>query len=90
VVKFAAHRAQAGFNIAQALAIGKLREGHGEELFPATEFLGVPVAAVANYAFLKFFVGQMLDHLCKNRAARIHAAFLQSQRVLRCLHAPSA
>jgi hypothetical protein len=90
VVKLAAHRAQAGLNIAQAFAIGKLREGHGEELFPATEFLGVPVAAVASHASLKLFVGQILDQLRKHRAARVHAAFSQPQRVLRKLPAPSA
>jgi hypothetical protein len=90
VVKPAAHRAQADLNIAQALAIGKLRKGRGQELFPSSEFLGVPVASVASHAFLKLLVRQILDQLRKHRAARVYAAFSQPQRALRKLHTPSA
>jgi hypothetical protein len=63
VVQLTAHRADASFYVAQALAISQLCESHGKELLPAGEFLRIPVAAVMGNAFLKLFVGQMLNQL---------------------------
>ena len=65
---------QAGFDIAQALPVGELRECHGQILVPAGEILRVAVSAVAGNAFVEFLVGQMLDQLRKHGAARVHPA----------------
>jgi hypothetical protein len=48
VILLRANCFQTGSNIAQALPVGQLRKGHGEELLPAAKLLGVPVAAIAS------------------------------------------
>jgi hypothetical protein len=42
-----------------------LRKVHGQELFPAGKFFGVAMAAAAGYAFLKLFMGQMLESVAR-------------------------
>jgi hypothetical protein len=76
VVQLATHRAQAGFDVPQTLAIGELGESHRQILIPAGEVLGVSVSAIAGDTFVKFLVRQMLDQLRKHGAARVHPAFL--------------
>ena len=76
VVQLAAHRAQAGLDVAQALAIGELGEGHRQILIPAGEVLCVVVPTITSDALVKFLVGQMLDQLRKYGAARVHPALL--------------
>ena len=45
VVQLAVDGAQARFDVAQALAIGQLGEGHGEVLIPAGQILQVAIPA---------------------------------------------
>jgi hypothetical protein len=63
VVQLAAHRAQAGLDVAQALAIGELGEGHRQ----------IPITS---NALVKFLVRQMLDQLRQHGAAQVHPALL--------------
>jgi hypothetical protein len=76
VIKFAAHRAQAGFDVPQTLAIGQLREGHSQILIPAGEAFRVVFPAVTVHALVEFLVRQMLEQLRKHRAASVHPALL--------------
>ena len=47
VIELGVLRAQTGFDVAQALAIGQLREGHAQELIQAGERLDLPLARIA-------------------------------------------
>ncbi len=67
------------------LAISQLGKGLGQELLRAGDLLWIPVATITSHAFLKLFVGQMLNQLRKHGAARVHAAFLQSRHIGRIL-----
>jgi hypothetical protein len=68
-----AHGAEAGLDVAQAFAIGQLREDHRQILIPTGETAQVRVAAVSANAFLKFFVRQVLYDLGEYGAACVHA-----------------
>jgi hypothetical protein len=46
VIQLGANRSQTGFNIAQALSVGQLSKGHGQELLSAGKLLGVTVDAI--------------------------------------------
>src|SRR5438094_7132329 len=72
VVQFASQSAQAGLDIAQALAISELRKGHRQYLVPTGKSPEVRVAVVASDTLLKFFFGEMLDELRENGASRVH------------------
>src|SRR2546421_7434045 len=54
---------QANLNVTQAFAIGELREGHTEKLFPAREVLDVTVAVVSLDAELKFIFRDEIQKL---------------------------
>jgi len=47
MVEFVSHGAQAGLDVAEALAIGQLGEGHAEEVIPTGESLHAIVASIA-------------------------------------------
>src|ERR1019366_9564653 len=71
---------QAGLDIAQALAIGQLREGHRQQLVPTGKSPEVRVAMVAGNTLLKFLFGQMLDQLREDGAARVHPSLVSPRR----------
>jgi len=53
VIKLAADGAQARFDVAQALAVGQLGEGHGEILIPAGQIFEVAITRIASDALLE-------------------------------------
>ena len=79
-VKLRAHGSETGFDVAQALAIRQLRERHRQVLIPTGEAARVRVASIAGNALLKLFVGKMLDQLCKDGAALIHAPLFRGSK----------
>jgi len=72
VVELVALGFEAGFDVAQALSIGELRECHGTILVLASKALDVSVAIVSLSATPKGVQRQMIHHLCKNEFACIH------------------
>ena len=68
--------AETGLDVAQTLAISQLGEGRGQLVIPAGTAFCVAASAVTGHAFLKLPVGQMLDHLRKDRSAGVHSALL--------------
>ncbi len=53
VIEFLLRYAQAGFDIAQALPVGKLREGHAKKLVPAGKGLDFVIASIKFDALAK-------------------------------------
>ena len=80
VVELAAHRPQARLDVAQALAVSQLREGHRQILVPARETSPVRVAAIAGDALLKLVGGQVIHELGENSLADIHPSLSAIQR----------
>ena len=76
VIELAADRTKARFDVAQALAVGQLRERHREILIPAGQIFQIATTAVAGYALLKLLVGKELDQLREYGAPRVHPAFV--------------
>jgi hypothetical protein len=73
VVELALHRTQAGFDIAQTVAVSQLRERHCQILVPARESLLLIVAAVTSHTFLKLIRGQVIKELSENGSANVHS-----------------
>src|SRR5664279_5375613 len=73
VVELALHRTQAGFDIAQTVAVSQLRERHGQILIPARESLLLIVAAITSHTFLKLIGGQVIKELSENGSANVHS-----------------
>jgi len=69
VTELVALGAQAGFDIAQALAVGQLGEGHSVELIETSERLDFVVASIALHALPRGVHGQMVDDLGENQLA---------------------
>jgi hypothetical protein len=72
VIKFAAHRAQTGLNIAKAFAVSELSKAHRKKLIPAGEALLLVVAAVPAYTLLEFISRKVLHELRENSLAKVH------------------
>lgn len=72
MIELAALRSRAGFDVAQALAIGQLREGHAQVLIEAREALDLVLGLVARDAATKRVQRQVLHQLRENRLARVH------------------
>ena len=72
MIEFVALGTQAGFDIAQALAIGELRKGHTAILVLATEAFDVMIALVALNTATQGRVGKMLHDLCEEQFAVVH------------------
>ena len=72
VIQLALHRTQTGLDVAQAFAIGQLREGHGQILIPAGKSAQPDVALIALDATAKLPVRKEADQLRKDGAALIH------------------
>src|SRR6266487_5952554 len=72
VVKFAAHRSQARFDVAETLAVRELSESHRQILIPAGQTSVVLIAVIARHTLLELDVGEMSDQLRENGSAGIH------------------
>jgi hypothetical protein len=72
VIKLAAHRPQASFDIAKALAISELSKTHCQKLIPTRETLLLVVAAIPRYTLLELVSRKMLHELRKDRLAEGH------------------
>ena len=75
VVEFVLVCAQADLDIAQALAMGELGEGHAEELVEAGKGLDVAVAVIALDATAEGFHGQVGHDLGKDELTGRHEGF---------------
>jgi gluconate kinase len=64
--------AQAGFDVAQALAVRELREGHAQILVEAGEALDLVFASVTCNVATKRMQGKMIHYLRKNQLACVH------------------
>ena len=80
VIKLARMGAQAGFDVAQTLAISELGKSQRQELIQAGETLHLVVAVVAIHATAKFGERKQVHQLSKNRSATVHAPLLDSSR----------
>jgi hypothetical protein len=72
VVELAAHRSQARLDVAEALAVSELSEGHRQILIPARQTSVVLIAVIASHTLLELDVGEMSDQLRENGSAGIH------------------
>lgn len=72
MVKLAANRTKARFNIAKALAISKLSETHRQKLIPAGKTLLLIVAPITRYALLELISRKMLHKLRENGLAKVY------------------
>ena len=70
---------QAGFDIAQAFAIGQLRKAETKELIQAGKAALSKIAVITRDAFLKLVGGKMLHHLREDRSAKMHAPWSRLQ-----------
>ena len=84
MVQFAAHRAQARFDIAQAFTISQLSESHGQVLVPARETPPVTIAAITGYALLKVVGGQVVHELNEYSLVGVHPSLSAISPGLRC------
>ena len=66
VVELGAKRPQTGDDVAQALAVGQLREDHAEELIPAAEGANASIAFVASDTLAEFLGRQEVDKLAED------------------------
>ena len=73
MVELATLRSQTSLDIAQALAIGQLREGHGEELIQTGEGFDLALALITGDTSPKGGQRQMLHHLRKHQLALVHS-----------------
>jgi cobyrinic acid a,c-diamide synthase len=80
VIELREHGTEAGLDVAQAFAIGQLREDHGQILIPTGEAAQVCIASVSDNAFLKFLVRHVLDELREDGATLVHAPLFRCGR----------
>jgi hypothetical protein len=69
-------RAQAGLDVAQALAVGQLREDHREELVPAGEVAHPMIATIALDQAPEGVARQVIEELGEHRASLVHERLL--------------
>jgi len=69
VIEFVALGTQAGFDVAQALAIGQLGKGHAEELVVAREFSDSVIALIPLNAFVEFVPGEEIQELGEDNSS---------------------
>ena len=72
VIELGALRTQTRLDVAQALAIGQLREGHAQVLVETREPLDLVLARVARDAAMERVQRQMLHHLREHELAQVH------------------
>jgi hypothetical protein len=80
VIELRAHGPETGLDVAQAFAVGQLREDHRQVLVPTSKAAWVLVATIAGYALLEFFVGKMFNQLRENGAACVLAPLFRCCR----------
>src|SRR5271169_148536 len=73
VIELPLHGAQTGLDIAQAFAIGQLREAKTKKLIQAGKAALTKIPRVTRDAFLKLVCGEMLHHLGEDCSANKHA-----------------
>ena len=71
---------QTHFDVAQALAVGQLREGHNPELFRASQRANILVAAVARDVPCERRPGQEIHELGEQRLAGVHGGLRAKAR----------
>ena len=69
--------AKVDFDVAQGLAVGQLREGHGEKLIQAGEVLDLVFATVVGHTAAKRAQWQIEHELRKYELALVHGGFLR-------------
>ena len=72
VVELGVLGAQTGLDVAQALAVGELGEGHAQVLIEAGKALHLVMAAIALDTAPEAMKGKVVDQLCENDSARVH------------------
>lgn len=80
VIELGALHTQTRFDVAQALAIGQLREGHAEVLVETRESLDLVLAGIAHDAAVKRVQWQMLHHLREHELAQVHRYLPRADR----------
>src|SRR6266567_8996051 len=70
-IKLVALSGETDFDVAQAFAISKLSESHGEKLIPTRERTDALVAPIACHATIEFVVRRKLDQLRKHSATLV-------------------
>src|ERR1700687_4449146 len=73
VIELRMDRTQAGFDVAQAFAIGQLREAQTKKLIPTGKAAFSKISVITSDAFLKLVGGKMFHHLSEHRPANMHA-----------------
>src|SRR5208337_3558175 len=86
VIKLRLVRAQAGFDVAQTLAISELGKSQREELIEAGETLYLVVAMVTIHATAKLGERKQVHQLSKNRSATVHVPSYASSQDGRIVH----
>lgn len=76
VIELGAQGPEAGFDIAQALAVGELGEGQHQEMLVAGQRAHMLVAGVTANTLVELVFGQFVHQLGKHRSALIHNRFL--------------
>src|SRR6266566_2939765 len=71
VIKLVALSGETDFDVAQAFAISKLSESHGEKLIPTRERTDALVAPITCHATIEFVVRKKLDQLSKHSATLV-------------------
>jgi hypothetical protein len=72
VVELGVLGAQAGLDVAQALAVAELGEGHAQVLIETGKALHLVMAAIALDRAPEAMKGKVVDQLCENDLARVH------------------
>ena len=78
VVKLGGLTAQAGFDVAQTLAISQLRECHAHKLVETSEVFDLVLSVVSSDTSAESGQRQVRHHLRKNKFARVHWQSSQS------------
>jgi hypothetical protein len=72
MIEFGTQGSQTGFDVAQALAIGQLREGHAEKLVETGERSYAMIASMAFDATPELVLGQEVHELSEDGLSGVH------------------
>jgi len=78
VIELSGHGPETRLDVSERFSEGQLREGHDEELVPASEPPGSPIAIVSRDAFCKFVPWQEFHELRKNQLSGMHKSALSA------------
>jgi hypothetical protein len=76
VIELRRYSTQTSLDIAEALPVGQLSEGHSQKLVPAGKAFDLTVAAVADNAATELRTRQEIDELDKDGFANVHGPLL--------------